>query len=196
MTGRHGNKGVVSKIFKDSQSYPTDGNIQLMCDNTCVVDSATLCSCNAVLIIVSRIGQIDQVVVLNIDAGDSVKKDDLIAVLHKYPQPFVVKAPFDGVITDINDTAISITSEVNASGFIDTTKCNTVKIENSRFTLSVALIGFLRDASLAVPFSYILILLIISPGALYVKPFNGSGRILRPYLLLTEISNLCAITLV
>lgn len=140
--GLHNSKKpkVYTPMYKDVFDYSSQIEYRSPCDGKCV----SITNIEAVFLsdegqkMVVRMqgdghqGQIDQVVVLNIDAGDSVKKDDLIAVLHKYPQPFVVKAPFDGVITDINDTAISITSEVNASGFIDTTKCNTVKIENSR----------------------------------------------------------------
>ena len=53
-------------------------------------------------------GNIDVTMNLIAHVGDKVKRNDVIAEAYKYPQPFVVRAPFSGTITDISDNKICI----------------------------------------------------------------------------------------
>ena len=78
-------------------------------------------------------GQLDATVEILVKAGSLVNEGDIIAKAHKYPQPFVVRAPYDGRVIDITDEAIKIDKNIERTGaFVDLTTVDQVAIANSR----------------------------------------------------------------
>ena len=78
-------------------------------------------------------GQVDATVELLVKAGQSVRDGDIIAKAHKYPQPFVVRAPYDGRITDISDNGISIDKTSGSLGtFVPLDEVDLIRINNGR----------------------------------------------------------------
>lgn len=80
----------------------------------------------------SYLGSEDAVVDLKIKAGDSVTKGQSIAEAFKYPQPFVVRAPYDCTVMEINDDGITIQRSATKSSFVDLTDCDIIKLSNGR----------------------------------------------------------------
>lgn len=77
-------------------------------------------------------GNIDVTMNLIAHVGDKVKRNDVIAEAYKYPQPFVVRAPFSGTITDISDNKICIAKTSSPSSFINLEDVDYVTIDNGR----------------------------------------------------------------
>lgn len=78
-------------------------------------------------------GQLDATVELFAKTGERVREGQVIAEVHKYPQPFVVRAPYAGRIARISDDCIQI--DKNSSGlssFVNLEDQDTIAIENSR----------------------------------------------------------------
>ena len=81
----------------------------------------------------SHQGQLDATVEILVKPGQTVRNGDVIAKAHKYPQPFVVRAPYDGRIVSISDTAIEIDKSMNSKGsFTDLTNVDMIAINNGR----------------------------------------------------------------
>ena len=78
-------------------------------------------------------GQLDATVSLKVKVGDTVQEGTVIAEAHKYPQPFVVRAPFSGRIISISDTAIEIDKSASSKGsFVNLENVDMVAISNGR----------------------------------------------------------------
>ena len=78
-------------------------------------------------------GQLDATVSLKVKVGDTVQEGSVIAEAHKYPQPFVVRAPFSGRIISISDTAIEIDKSASSKGsFVNLENVDMVAISNGR----------------------------------------------------------------
>ena len=78
-------------------------------------------------------GQLDVTVDILVKEGDVVNEGALIAESHKYPQPFVVRAPFSGRVTAISDTGIEIDKSGSPIGsFINLDNTDIVAINNGR----------------------------------------------------------------
>lgn len=78
-------------------------------------------------------GQLDATVDTLVKPGDVVSEGQLIAESHKYPQPFVVRAPYSGRIVSISDTAIEIDKSASAIGsFVNLENADIIAINNGR----------------------------------------------------------------
>lgn len=79
-----------------------------------------------------HMGQLDATMELHVKAGDMVAEGTCIAEAHKYPQAFVVRAPYDGKIVDISDSAITIEKASNGSKWSNLENLDTIAIQNGR----------------------------------------------------------------
>lgn len=79
-----------------------------------------------------HIGNEDVTLELKVKSGDKVVKDQVIAEAHKYPQPFVIRAPYDCTIESIRDDAIQISKNGNTNGFVNLDDNDIVKLSNCR----------------------------------------------------------------
>lgn len=78
-------------------------------------------------------GQLDATVNVKVKPGDVVKENQIIAEAHKYPQPFVVRAPFSGRVISVSDTGITIDKSAGATGsFVNLENADVIAIENGR----------------------------------------------------------------
>lgn len=77
-------------------------------------------------------GSLDMTVDVIAKVGDRVRNGDLIAEGHKYPQPFVVRAPFSGTISKIRDNCIEITRKTSDSGFVNLDDVDVIAFDNGR----------------------------------------------------------------
>lgn len=78
-------------------------------------------------------GQLDATLEILAVAGETVSEGQLLARAHKYPQPFVVRAPFSGRVIEVTDDFIEISKNTDTSSvFVDLTQTDTVAINNSR----------------------------------------------------------------
>lgn len=127
---------MSQKIFtySDSKKYimPCDGvisyadnmRIEIKCDdgsNKTVLMQGT-----------EHIGRLDATVELHCKAGDRVTEGSCLAEVHKYPQPFVVRAPYDGEIVDITDDAIVISKSLAKNEWTNLEDLDSIAIQNSR----------------------------------------------------------------
>lgn len=81
-----------------------------------------------------HMGQLDATMDIYVKAGDRVTSGQLLGEAYKYPQTFCVRAPYDGYITDIKDTYITISKNKPGSGWVDLEAQDNVAISNSRIT--------------------------------------------------------------
>lgn len=77
-------------------------------------------------------GKLDTTVELLVNAGDKVREGVPIANIRQYPQPFVVRAPYDGRVIAITDNSITISKTMTASNFVDLESTDKINIENGR----------------------------------------------------------------
>lgn len=77
-------------------------------------------------------GKLDTAVELLSKVGDRVREGVPIANIRQYPQPFVVRAPYDGRIVSISDSSIVISKTFTASNFVDLENTDKINIENGR----------------------------------------------------------------
>lgn len=77
-------------------------------------------------------GQLDMTVDVIAKAGQHVNNGDVIAEGYKYPQSFVVRAPFSGTIRAIRDNAIEIEKSDHMSEFVDLDTCDMIAFDNGR----------------------------------------------------------------
>lgn len=70
-----------------------------------------------------------------VKAGDKIKQGDLLCEAYKYPQNFVVKAPFTGYIRDITNNMIVISKNEPISSSVmnfEADDCQSISIKNGR----------------------------------------------------------------
>lgn len=87
------------------------------------------------------IGQLDVVVELLVQPGTFVKKGQLIARAMKYPQDFVVYAPYRCKVIGITSDSIEVMkleNDANNSSVVDLINCDTIAISNSRIVRQTA----------------------------------------------------------
>lgn len=77
-------------------------------------------------------GQLDMTVDVLAKPGQHVNDGEVIAEGYKYPQSFVVRAPFSGTIRDIRDNAIEIEKSDHMSEFVDLDTCDMIAFDNGR----------------------------------------------------------------
>lgn len=77
-------------------------------------------------------GQLDMTVDVIQRPGARVSKGDVLAEGYKYPQSFVVRAPFSGTIRAIRDNAIEIEKSTGMSEFVDLENCDMIAFDNGR----------------------------------------------------------------
>lgn len=128
---------MYEKIFSysDSEKYimPCDGQIVYI-DNMRADIRGNDGSSQTILMQGSgHKGRASSTMELHVHAGEMVNEGVCIAEEHKYPQPFVVRAPYDGTIREITDTGITIqkgepTTYVN----FETDEIDTIAISNGR----------------------------------------------------------------
>ena len=104
---------IVNSLDSERFIAPCDGTI-VSCDNEHVVIEDDFLEKHT-LNLVNRLtaGKVDSIIELHCSVGDSVSEGQCVAESHKYPQPFVVRAPYDGTITSITSSAISIRKHTN-----------------------------------------------------------------------------------
>lgn len=77
-------------------------------------------------------GRLDTTMDVLIKQGDYVNEGQLIAEGHKYPQTFVVRAPYDGTIIAIGDNKITIQRKRSSGSFVNLEDCDDIAISNAR----------------------------------------------------------------
>ena len=77
-------------------------------------------------------GNTDVTVDVMVSEGQKVKTGDLLAEAYKYPQAFVVRAPYSGTVIGISDNSIEIAKYQPDSVVIDLSKVDRVQINNGR----------------------------------------------------------------
>ena len=83
-----------------------------------------------------HMGQLDATMDIYVKTGDHVKHGQLLGEAYKYPQTFCVRAPYDGYITDIKDTYITISKKPQSTGgWVDLEKdVDNIAMSNFRIT--------------------------------------------------------------
>ncbi len=131
---------VQTSMYKDILSYsdsekfymPCDGQIVSIDNMKAVVKSVTGEE-HVVYMQGSRhMGRLDVTMELLVKAGDSLNKNDCIAEAHKYPQPFVVRAPYDCYIKDITDSYITVSKTNSEYVNFDEGGIDNISIANGR----------------------------------------------------------------
>lgn len=69
---------------------------------------------------------------LCVEVGDKVHVGDNLAVTHKYPQAFVVRAPYDCYVQKLESDGLTITKSSSGGGWIDLETVDKIKIKASR----------------------------------------------------------------
>lgn len=127
---------MSSEIFSysDSEKYvsPCDGKVESIDNMQAVVTDVTGNKHTVFMQGHGHMGRLDATVELHVKAGDMVSDGQLIAEAHKYPQPFVVRAPYDGTITDISDTKITIEKNHSGSRWSNFENSDDIAISNGR----------------------------------------------------------------
>lgn len=77
-------------------------------------------------------GQLDMTIDILAKPGQHVSEGELIADGYKYPQSFVVRAPFSGTIRNIRDNAIEIEKSDRLSEFVNLDACDMIAFDNGR----------------------------------------------------------------
>ena len=78
-------------------------------------------------------GHVDVTMEIHVTVGAKVREGQCIAEAHKYPQPFVVRAPYSGTVISISDSMIQIAkSNVNVNSFVDLENVDGIAINNGR----------------------------------------------------------------
>ncbi len=142
---------MYSDIFKYSNSYEYKA--------TC---SGTVKSINTMEVVITSgdsdvsvpimrnlpIGQLDAVIDLTVKAGDTVRAGQVIARAMKYPQDYVVRAPYRCRILGVTNNSVEIMRLSEGSSFqggaVDLTKCDTIALSNSRILRQTATFMNLR----------------------------------------------------
>lgn len=84
-----------------------------------------------------HMGQLDATMDIYVKEGDRVQHGQLLGEAYKYPQTFCVRAPYDGYITDIKDSYITLSRKpFNAGGWVDLegNDVDTISMSNYRIT--------------------------------------------------------------
>jgi len=82
----------------------------------------------------SHLGCMNATMEITAKVGDFLNEGTVIGQAHKYPQPFVVRAPYTGTILDITDTEIVIYKGAYGGGFVDLDNVDYVAISNGRIS--------------------------------------------------------------
>lgn len=77
-------------------------------------------------------GSLDMTLDLIAKVGDRVREGDLLAEGHKYPQSFVVRAPFSGTVNKIRDNCIEIIKSDSIPSFVNLDNADMIAFENGR----------------------------------------------------------------
>lgn len=77
-------------------------------------------------------GRLDTTMDILVKSGDYVNEGQLIAEGHKYPQTFVVRAPYDGKIIAIGDSKITIQRNSSSGSFVNLEDCDDIALSNAR----------------------------------------------------------------
>lgn len=132
---------VRTDMYEDMFSYAESQKFYANCDGT-VLDINNLTAhiredvTGEVKTVPMQIGDytgsLDMTVDVIAHVGEHVRNGDIIAEGHKYPQPFVVRAPFSGTISKIRDNCIEITKKTSETGFINLDDVDVIAFENGR----------------------------------------------------------------
>lgn len=82
----------------------------------------------------AHIGRLDVTMELVAHVGEMVRDHTLLAEAHKYPQPFVVRAPYDCNIISVSDSAITVERSTSSttSTFKNLENMDSIAIQNGR----------------------------------------------------------------
>ena len=114
------------KVFK----APISGKISYLTNSRCTITPERGEDVCIEMLGHGHTGQLDGAMTLVAHKGDKIKKGDTIGYLHKYPQSFVVRAPFDGTISRITDGTIEIMR--GSSGIVNLDDVETISYESGR----------------------------------------------------------------
>lgn len=119
--------------FADTEKYlmPCDGTITYIDNMRAEIRTITGENVTVKMQGSTHLGAMSATVEILAKPGDYLTEGTLIAQAHKYPQPYVVRAPYDGKIIDIGDNYITI-YRGEESGFVDLDKADNIAITNGR----------------------------------------------------------------
>lgn len=121
--------------YSDSEKYimPCDGTIVSINNMRAVIKSNDGKDITVNMQGSGHMGRLDATVELHVKAGDVVSEGVCIAEAHKYPQPFVVRAPYDGIIKSVGDNKITIERKTeNTSRWANLENCDDITLSNGR----------------------------------------------------------------
>lgn len=126
----------MTKVL-DSERFisPCDGTITKMDDNVAEIKSLTGVIYKVPLLNPLNAGKLDTTIEFHYNVGDRVETGVCIAEAYKYPQPFVVRAPYDGRIHDITPDAIIIEKKSSGnSNFVNLENMDKITFSNGRIS--------------------------------------------------------------
>lgn len=110
---------------------PCDGTVTKI-DNVSIVIQSSLGECHTVYTQNTHIGSHDSTLDMLVKVGSKVKSGEVLAEMYKYPQPFVVRAPFAGKIIAITKEEIQISRNTSTSMVMNLDDVDYISITNSR----------------------------------------------------------------
>jgi len=132
---------VRTEMYEDMFQYADSRKYYASCEGT-VISIDNLCAhiredvteedVRVPMQIEECTGSLDMTMDIIAKPGQHVRTGDLLAEGHKYPQSFVVRAPFDGTISKIRDNCIEITKGGNNTDFVDLNNVDMIAFENGR----------------------------------------------------------------
>lgn len=132
---------VRTDMYEDMFTYAESHKFYATCDGTItsinnlsaqIKEDVTGKDIHVPMQIGEYTGSLDMTVDIIAKVGDHVRNGDLIAEGHKYPQSFVVRAPFSGTISKIRDNCIEINKGAGDTGFVNLDDVDVIAFENGR----------------------------------------------------------------
>ena len=128
---------MYEDIFKYSESLnycaPCAGRVLSIDNISAVISGIDGCEHTVYMQNSNHQGQLDATVELLVRAGETVKEGQVLGTAHMYPQPFVVRAPYDGKVIEVTDEYIQLDKNIHSSGvFVDLNNTDTIAINNGR----------------------------------------------------------------
>lgn len=110
---------------------PCDGTVTAM-DNVSITVKSTDGESHEVYLQKKHVGSRDVTLDVLVSIGDRVKSGSVLAEMYKYPQPFVVRAPFAGKVIAITKKEIQISKNFTNSMVMNLDDVDYISIQDSR----------------------------------------------------------------
>lgn len=131
---------VATSMYKDILTYsdsekffmPCTGSVASIDNMKAVIVDSTGKEHTVLMQGSKHMGRLDVTMELIAKVGDHLNEGDCIAVAHKYPQPFVVRAPYDCYVKDITDSYITISKSNTQYVNFDEGGIDNISILNGR----------------------------------------------------------------